>query len=196
MAMRPEQSKLTFASLAGYEPAVLEASTEVIFKDPFDGACVPQLQHVQKKRFPGLATLRRLASKHGYCAERDVNAKQGHQCKTSVDCMDHKDELESAAKAFPREQELSLKSIQGVHLAGAAVLGLRRTLLQETTFTSKKMMMQTCLSDTAEAVTVSKIITVPMVPRPPSAAPRRHATGQGKQPTLSNVQVLIVPVTC
>jgi len=107
-------------------------------------------------------------------------------------------ELESGAKKKnPREQELSLKSIQGAHLAGAAVLGLRRTVLQETTFTTKKMMMmQTVVSDGAEAVTVSKLVKVPIVPRPPSATPGQHATGQRKRPIPRNVQVFIVPAAC
>jgi len=137
--------------------------------------------------------------------------------------------MQSAIKTSAREQQVQPKPVQGTHLAGAAVLGLRTladssAYVQETPSTPKKMMMQTIPSHVVEAVTVSKAIKAPTVPRPPSAAPRSRATGQGKRPTRAvkapilprppseaprprstgqgkrpiprNVQAVIVPVTC
>jgi len=232
MAVETEQSKLTLADLAGLEPGMFEASGQTLFTDPLDGAYIPQLQHVHRKRFPGLATLRRMASKNGDRTDSAVHAQQGLHPKACVGCMDLEVDVQSAIKASAREQQLPPKPVQGTHLAGAAVLGLRTlaggandssAYVQETPSTPKKMMMQTIPSHVVEAVTVSEAIKAPTVPRPPSAAPRSRATGQGKRPTRAvkapiwprppseaprpraagqgkrpiprNVQAIIVPVT-
>jgi len=233
MAVETKQRKLTFPGFAGFEPGLLEASGDALFTDPLDGAYIPQLQHVQRKRFPGLATLRRMASQNGDSTYSAVHAQQGFHSKACVGCADQKDEVESAANASAREQQLPPTPVEGTHLAGAAVLGLRSlaggaddssAYLQQTSFTPTKMMMRTVFLDAAEAVTVSKAIKAPTVPRPPSAAPRPRAMGQGKRPTRafkapiwprppseaprpraagqgkrpipSNVQAIIVPVIC
>jgi len=201
MAVETEHTKLPFAGLAGLEPGMFEGSGEALFTDPRDGAYIPQLQHVQRRRFPGLATLRRMASNSGDRTDSAVHAQPGFRSKASVGCIDQKDEVQCAAKASACEQQLPVKPVQGAHLAGAAVLGLRKLVncaddssayLQETPFTPKKMMMQAVPSDVVEAIVVCKAVKAPTVPRPPSVAPRPRATGQGKQPSKA-VKTLILP---
>jgi len=205
MAVEFDSSKVTFAGLAGYEAPASEEPNEALFRDPIDDCYIPQLECVHMKRFPSLATLRKSASKDGVGAHGTVHAQNRFRGKTLAACTDQKGESQRAANALAHEQELPLVPNQGAHLAGAAVLGLRKLTRgaddslessQETPFTHKKKMMQAILSDNAEAVMVSKTVKAPKVPRPPSAAPRPRAIGQGKQPIPNNQQVLPVPVTC
>ena len=119
-----------------------------------------------------------MVSKRAISAERILHAHTGF--------VGQKDEVERAANALVPDQ--------GSHLAGAAVLGLRKRTCRanDSSAPLKKAnpipmeMMQTRLFDAEPAVTVSKAVKVLMVPRPPSAAPsascsRQWETAEPKQ---------------
>jgi len=198
---------MAFAALAGYEPVPLEAVQEALFTDPLDNSCIPQLSLQKKKRFPSLAALRANAasgaSLHAVCADTVVRVHNG--CRNEPFCgpSNHKDELATVSTASALKKGVPLVPTQLTHLAGAAVLGLRkhsRGASESSTHLQKmhaipRLMMQ-AEPDAVPSVKISSAIKAPMAPRPPSAAPRPRATGNGKRPMPCNMHVLTVPGTC
>jgi len=203
-----EQRQVTFAAMVGHEPAPLEASHEVTFTDQFDDAYILRLADVgpsvRNKRFPSLAALRAkkasVEPERALRAEHVVRADEGCNQKVLFGPMDQKPEVEKTAKSSEMKKEVPPVPIQGAHLAGAAVLGLRKlahgakdnSAHQQNTHCIPRQMMHAALSD----VKVSKGVKVPLAPRAPSATPRPASRGKGKRPIPSNMQVLMVPVTC
>jgi len=192
-----KQNEVTFASLVGYEPSLFEASDEVheaLFTDPLDGASIPKLH--KKKRFPSLASLRaQRAAVTSDTAARAMHDKDVCRRKTFLGPMGQNDEMERADNTPTLEEVAPTLPTQGAHLAGAAILCLRKSAkdLQKIRSIPPRM-MQTALSDGAPSTKVWQKVDAPMKPRPPSAAPA--ATRNGQRPIPSNVRVLIVPAIC
>jgi len=182
---------------------VIHGSQKDPGSDPRDDAYIPQIA-VVKKRFPSLATLRAkkasVAPEHALRAEHLGHADDGCHPHIFFGPSKQKHEVERAANASGLEQQVPPVPSQSVHLAGAAVLGLRKlargandvSAHLQTIHSIPHRMMQTTLSD----VNVSKAVKAPLAPAPPSATSRPTATGNGKRPIPSSMQVLMVPVTC
>jgi len=184
----------------GHEPGLFQASHELVFTDPRDDAYIPQTA-VVKKRIPSLAALR--AKKASVAAEHTVRAE--HLGHADDGCHPHiffgpskqKHEVERTAKTSGLEQQVPPEPSQSVHLAGAAVLGLRKlargandvSAYLQTIYTIPHKMMQTAISD----VSVANAVNAPLAPGPPSASSRPTATRNGKRPIPSSMQVLMVP---
>jgi len=202
MAINTEQKQVTLATFAGYGAIHFEVPYEAIFTDPRDDAIIPQLERFHKKRFPSLAALR--AKKASLVSEHTVRAKHaGHaddECRHETFCgsIDHKHVMENAANTSELKQEVQLVPSQGTHLAGAAVLGLRKRThaaddssahLQNTDFIPCRM-MEPMLSEVASSTEVPKAIKAPTAPRPSAAA------GNRRRPIPRSTEVLIVPGIC
>jgi len=195
--------------MVGCEPPLFQPLHEVLFTDPLDDVCIPQLKDVTPvKRFPSLAALRAktesMGFKHAMCTETVVRADMGcSQTALRLGPVGRKNEVQSVPNASAHRQGVHQATTRATHLAGAAVLGLRKHnrggidssahLLK--THHIPKMMMQTALSDVVASDKISKAVEVAMVPRPPSMARRPSAAGNGKRPIPSNMQVLTVPIT-
>jgi len=196
---------MTLATLVGYEPAPSAAVQEALFSDPLDDSCIPQLTDVapvlqKKRRFPSLAALRAKAASsaalHAVCEETVVRVHSGCCNQKLFGLLGHKDELNTAANASTPKQEVRLATTQATHLAGAAVLGLRKHTRGASDSSIPRSMMQVKLSDAVPSAKISKTVKASMAPRPPLAAPWPNVTGNGKRPIPRNMQVFIVPVTC
>jgi len=194
--------------MVGREPALFEPLHEVLFTDPLDDARIPQLKDVTPvKRFPSFAALRAktasMGFKHAKCTEIVVCADIGCSEKAlRLDPVGQKDEVGRVPNASALKQEVHQATTRATHLVGAAVLCLRKhgrgsiessANLQKTHSIPKKM-MQTALSEVVASDKISKAVEVAKVPRPPSAARRQRATGNGKRPIPSIMQVFTVPV--
>jgi len=166
--------QIVFEELVGHEPGWFQASHELVFTDPRDDAYIPQLA-VVKKRFPSLAALRAKkasgAPEHAVRAEHLGHADDGCHPHIFFGPSKQKHEVETAANASGFEQQVPSVPSQSVHLAGAAVLGLRKLARGANDFSANLQtihsiphrMMQTTLSD----VNVSKSVKAPLAPGPP-----------------------------
>jgi len=201
---------MTFATMVGHEPALFEPWHDVIFTDPLDDSYIPQLEDVipavkKKRRFPSLAELRAKSTsrvpRRAVCEETAIVDHNGCYDKTWFGPLGQKDGVVRGPIDSAPRQVVPLVATQATHLAGAAVLGLRKhahggvEVSAQQTCPVPKNMMQTVFSDTVPSVKVPKADKAAMAPRPPSAAARPRATGNGKRPITSNMRVLIVPVT-
>jgi len=142
MVPSTKQNEVTFARLMGYEPSLFEASDEVheaLFTDPLDDVSIPKLH--KKTRFPSLASLRaQRAAVTSDTAARTVREEDGCLCKTFLGPVGQKDEVERADNTPTLEEKVPAVPTQNVHLAGAAILGLRKSSkhLQKNTFHSSQ----------------------------------------------------------
>jgi len=196
---------MPLAALAGYEPAPLDSIQEALFTDPLDNFYIPQLVLQKKKRFPSLAALRANAalgaSLHAVCADTFVHVHNG--CRNNPFFGPSGDEPETASNASELKQEVPPVPTQLTHLAGAAVLGLRKhsRIASESSTHHQKLhdilgpIMQAELSDAVPSVKVSNAVQAPMAPRPPLTSPWPCAKANVKRPIQRNMQVLIVPGT-
>jgi len=121
---------MPLAPLVGYDAALLEAAQKALFTDPLDSSCIPQLILQKKKRFPSLAALRADAtlgaSLRAVGADTVVHVHNGCRNKPFFAPSGHKDEPATACNASQTQQDVPLVRTQLTHLAGAAVLGLRK----------------------------------------------------------------------
>jgi len=207
MATSTKQNTMTFATLAGNEPVQFEVPFEAIFTDPRDDAFIPQQEDItpvlqNKRRFPSLAALRAkkasLVSEHAVRAEHARHADDECRHKTCCGPISRKEGMEGAAITSALKQEVQVAATRGTHLAGAAVLGLRKhthaaddsSAQLKNTLHIPCRMMGTVLSEVASSTKVPKAVKAPTAPRPQLAA------GNRRRPIPSNVQVLIVPGIC